>query len=312
MTNSIEIIDFFRPEGGRKNLFLSNISGSVSKDDVQVFPMYGRASNSVTGCSSLPATSGCRTAPHTADSLPLQSVMMPNPGLPTGWYAFVKFYSALAAGKAKVFLEGKLLFGQPYKISYAKRRNLQDAKPPILYVTKCQQLANHYLGFNGWSCCLKSMINDSDRDQVTPKVRYLCSVRIDITNHGLHSEGIGVSEAFMDPENPSSKGEVIGRVKKLTYQNALENAFSKIILIVLASGKVTVEVNTTMVDILLKKAQIDEAGLLKVNELIEAPASEENPLLEEDKPEMELDELTDSILDDVNMHILQDLENDSV
>lgn len=63
------------------------------------------------------------------------------------------------------------------------------------------------------------MMNDSDRDQVTPKARYLCSVRIDITNHGLHSEAIGVSEAFLDPRSKSAQGalEVKGN-SKLKYK----------------------------------------------------------------------------------------------
>lgn len=45
----------------------------------------------------------------------------------------------------------------------------------------------------------------------------------------------------------------------------MENAFSKVILIVLPNGKVTVEVDTTKPDLILTEKPLDEDKLLQVS-----------------------------------------------
>lgn len=67
---------------------------------------------------------------------------------------------------------------------------------------------------------------------------------------------------FLDP---TSKAKAICKSKKLAYQRSIENAFSKVILIVLPNGKVTVEVDTTKPDLILTEKRLDEDKCLQVS-----------------------------------------------
>ena len=60
------------------------------------------------------------------------------------------------------------------------------------------------------------------------------------------------------------KLEVMCRAKKRAYQAAVARAFSRIILVVLPSGKVFADVNSSIEDILEKEALLDSDRHLKV------------------------------------------------
>lgn len=68
-------------------------------------------------------------------------------------------------------------------------------------------------------------------------------------------------KCFVDP---TSRGKAVCKSKKLAYQRAVENAFSKVIIIVLSNGKVTVEVDTTRPELLLTEKILDDENVLKV------------------------------------------------
>jgi hypothetical protein len=64
--------------------------------------------------------------------------------------------------------------------------------------------------------------------------------------------------------DPNSRGKAVCKSKKLAYQRAVENAFSKVIVVVLSNGKITVEVDTTRPELLLTEKVLDEDNVLKV------------------------------------------------
>lgn len=64
--------------------------------------------------------------------------------------------------------------------------------------------------------------------------------------------------------DPTSRGKAVCKCKKLAYQRAVENAFSKVIIVVLSNGKVAVEVDNTQPELLLTEKVLDDENVLKV------------------------------------------------
>ncbi|XP_053121034.1 RAD52 motif-containing protein 1-like isoform X2 [Hemicordylus capensis] len=79
-----------------------------------------------------------------------------------------------------------------------------------LHSYKCQELANHYLGFNGWSSCLITLQNISGFEEEENKeeevrtspmsqcLKYLCIQELIIPQHGIRTRGVGVAEPHVD------------------------------------------------------------------------------------------------------------------
>ncbi|XP_060560881.1 uncharacterized protein LOC132720713 [Ruditapes philippinarum] len=97
------------------------------------------------------------------------------------------------------------------------------------------------------------------------------------------------------------------RCKKLCHQRAIENAFSKVLLIVLGNGKTMVEIDTTKPE--FKCDNIPDDQLIKVNELDDKPDSE---AIDEDiTGDINLSsKISAGEIDDINLQILQELEDD--
>ena len=68
--------------------------------------------------------------------------------------------------------------------------------------------------------------------------------------------------------DPASKIKAFCKCKKLCQQRAVENAFSKVLLVVLSNGKVTVEIDTTKPDFntadYVPDDQLIKVGFIKV------------------------------------------------
>lgn len=62
----------------------------------------------------------------------------------------------------------------------------------------------------------------------------------------------------------STKAGGICCAKKRAYQRAVENAFSRIVLVILPGGRVYADVNTTLEDNLERENLLSDEGLLKV------------------------------------------------
>ncbi|KAJ8317098.1 hypothetical protein KUTeg_005002, partial [Tegillarca granosa] len=189
--------------------------------------------------------------------------------IPSGYYAFVTYYLAMNAKTAKDSI-GNTLFikGSMCKVSFAKRKKEVVEPSPPLHFIKCQDLANYYLGFNGWSLSVKMVSRQLKKDTEESvgqlqKVRYVCVIKLDITRQNLYAEGIGAWEEMYALKDPQSRSKALCKCKKLAYQRAIENAFSRVLVIVLSNGKVMVEINTMKPEIQLSENKLDDTPVLQ-------------------------------------------------
>uniref|UniRef100_A0A8C4XJN7 RRM domain-containing protein n=1 Tax=Falco tinnunculus TaxID=100819 RepID=A0A8C4XJN7_FALTI len=126
-----------------------------------------------------------------------------------GYYAIIKFYSAGDASRAQRTCNGKRLFQKsPLKVCICARQKGFQQQVLGLNSNKCQQLANHYLGFNGWSSRIITLQNvsgfDGENEELgktlqKQSVKYLCAVEVTLPNHGVRTRGVALGEA--DVEN---------------------------------------------------------------------------------------------------------------
>ncbi|XP_051014668.1 RAD52 motif-containing protein 1 isoform X1 [Acomys russatus] len=69
-----------------------------------------------------------------------------------GFYATIKFYSSRDAQRAQKACDGKPLFQtSPVKVRLGTRHRALRHQAFALNSSRCQDLANYYFGFNGWS-----------------------------------------------------------------------------------------------------------------------------------------------------------------
>ncbi|XP_060577861.1 uncharacterized protein LOC132734970, partial [Ruditapes philippinarum] len=118
MNPGVEIIDFTRPDGSRKNLFITNIPGVLHEDDVvielrKIFDPFGL----VYGAQVYPTQ--WKTG-HKADNTAGETT--------SGYYAFVTFYSANAATKAKDELKGVVILGDQECKLFEDKDNVEETE----------------------------------------------------------------------------------------------------------------------------------------------------------------------------------------
>jgi len=153
--SSVELIEFFRPHKNEVNLYVTNISRRLEKEVVQVkllkiFSQFGLVYE-VQVIDSSDSSEAPEESTVNCSDLNYSSL-----------YAFVKFYSARAAKKAKERISGKrLLGGQLLKVQFAQRKKFTEVVRHPLYMAKCTVLANHYFGFNGWSTKIVQVMESS-------------------------------------------------------------------------------------------------------------------------------------------------------
>ncbi|XP_067825163.1 RAD52 motif-containing protein 1 [Heptranchias perlo] len=229
-----EVVDFKVPTGNSKTLFVCNILPRESEAEIydcifKVFSEFGL----------LYFVRVCRNA----------AVAKP------GYYAIVKFYSAVNASRAQNGTNNQCLFQEiPLKVRMCTtQRSVKvfQEHQIALNSIKCQELANYYLGFNGWSSHIIALQNISDggeentQEMVQPErenIKYLCIMEVKFIKSVMCCRGIGVSEEFdQDATDPLNYALKLGRAQKSATQKALSDAFQKILLVVLGNGKVSVQ-----------------------------------------------------------------------
>ncbi|XP_032136730.1 RAD52 motif-containing protein 1 isoform X3 [Sapajus apella] len=119
--------------------------------------------------------------------------------------------------------------------------------------SQCQELANYYFGFNGWSKRIIKLQELSDLEErengdtmvPLPKqsLKFFCALEVVLPSYDCKSTGIGLVE---EPVNKMEEGPLSCLMKrktaqKLAIQKALSNAFQKLLIVVLESGKIAVE-----------------------------------------------------------------------
>ncbi|NXO05428.1 RDM1 protein, partial [Rhinopomastus cyanomelas] len=207
-----------------------------------------------------------------------------------GYYAIIKFYSAVDASRAQQACNGQRLFQKsPMKVCVCTKQKGFQEQALTLNSTKCQELANHYLGFNGWCSRIITLQNvsgfDSENEElgkVSQKrsVKYLCAVEVTLPGHGVQTRGVALGEADIEnSEDPLEFVAATRRVQKLAVGKALSSAFQKILLVVLENGKVAVEYNSSQEEPTDSLTEEELKGLIQVNELsLEQFDLEEEPL----------------------------------
>ncbi|XP_066531769.1 RAD52 motif-containing protein 1 [Hoplias malabaricus] len=218
----------------------------------------------------------------------------PNAAVATpGFYAFVKFYSSAHASKAQRVTDKQCLFqNSPVKVRLSTKQNPTfPFGSKSLTHARCQDLANHYLGFNGWTTrivTLKDISNcvdvgwSLDSASQGEFLKYGCIVELTLPQHGVTCHGVGVAEDVLDPEiDPADKLLKRGRLMKWARDKAAVGAFEKLLLIVFDNGKVAVECRVDREEVLPDE---NVEGAIQVNNIswseIEAGVVEE----EEDFP----------------------------
>lgn len=170
-----------------------------------------------------------------------------------GFYAIVRFYSARDAHRAQKACDGKQLFqNSPVKVRLGTRRKAVQENALALNSSKCQQVANYYFGFNGWSKRIIKLQDLSDleerenEDIVAPvekhSLKFFCALEVVLPSYECRSTGVGMAEEPVDKleEGPLSLLLKRKRTQKLALQKAMTDAFQKLLIVVLESGKIAV------------------------------------------------------------------------
>ncbi|KAG2461135.1 RDM1 protein, partial [Polypterus senegalus] len=163
-----------------------------------------------------------------------------------GYYAIVKFYSAAHAGRAQEATNNTGVFQEaPLKVRLCTQQNpgfLQNVRP--LSSTKCYDLANYYLGFNGWSLHIVTMKDISQLDEKenlslleevqTPTLKYGCIVELIFTEYQVRCRGYGVAQEFVEKDaDPLEKITKRAKLQKWAKERAVADAFQRVLLVVL-------------------------------------------------------------------------------
>ena len=64
--------------------------------------------------------------------------------------------------------------------------------------------------------------------------------------------------------DPLSRGVAVCKAKKQAHQRATENAFGKVVLVIMADGRLHVEVNTTVEEALYYDDDLNQRDIIKV------------------------------------------------
>ncbi|KAL1780340.1 RAD52 motif-containing protein 1 isoform X1 [Sigmodon hispidus] len=168
-----------------------------------------------------------------------------------GFYAIIKFYSSKDAQRAQKACDGKPLFQtSPVKVRLSTRHKAQPHQAFALNSSRCQELANYYFGFNGWSKRIIKLQELSGLgDEVLPgpqqkqNLKFFCAVEVVLASYGCRSPGVGIAEEPLGQLEEGQSSYLTRRktAQKLAIQSALSDAFQKLAIVVLDSGKVAVE-----------------------------------------------------------------------
>nr|XP_012300850.1 RAD52 motif-containing protein 1 isoform X2 [Aotus nancymaae] len=122
-----------------------------------------------------------------------------------GFYAVIKFYSARAAHRAQKACDRKQLFQtSPVKVHLGTRHKAVQYQALPLNSSQCQELANYYFGFNGWSKRIIKLQELSDLEEKEngdtmvplPKqsLKFFCALEVVLPSYDCRSPGIGLVE----------------------------------------------------------------------------------------------------------------------
>ncbi|XP_029944743.1 RAD52 motif-containing protein 1 [Salarias fasciatus] len=223
------------------------------------------------------------------------------PQQPPGFYAIVKFYSAAQAAAAQRSADGqRLLDSSTLKVRLSSKQtpHFLSGRPRPLSHAHCLRLANHLLGFNGWTSdiiTLKELPAEEEEEEDEEEeeeeeeeqgerrgerpaagrrrtLRLGCLLQLSFPQHGRSARGAAVVKDSFTCSGPEVELQRRCRLQKQVRESALVQAFSSVLLILLGNGKVMVELRHTD-----QMTDDQTEGLLQVNEFswIDVPADED-------------------------------------
>ncbi|XP_039702731.1 RAD52 motif-containing protein 1 isoform X1 [Pteropus medius] len=228
----VELVPFAVPTESDKTLLVWELSAGPTAEDLHhslftVFSQFGLLYS-------------VRVFPNAAVARP-------------GFYAIIKFYSARAAHRAQTACDQKQLFQKsPVKVRLGTRHKAVKHEALALNSSRCQELANYYFGFNGWSKRIIKLQDLSDleegenEDIVAPlrkqSLKFFCALEVMLPSYECRSPGVGMAEEPLDKleEGPLSFLMKRKMTQKLAIQKAMSDAFQKLLIVVLESGKTAV------------------------------------------------------------------------
>ncbi|XP_019721943.1 RAD52 motif-containing protein 1 isoform X1 [Hippocampus comes] len=258
----VDLLDFWVPVENNKTLFVWNITPNLTESHIQerlhaVFSSFG----------------------------PLYLVKVrPNAALSTpGFNGIIKFYSAAQARKAQQNTDGRALFHTtPLKVrlSSQKMPHFLSGSRPLSHA-RCVELANHCLGFNGWTCDIVTLKelppeDEEEEDKAGGRVRVKlgCVVQISFPRHGVSTRGAAVVEDVLSHAGPEMMLRKRSSLHKLVRDKAAVQAFSTVVLVLLGERKVMVELRRSAEHLFPEEPQ----GLIPVcnrDEVENLPADED-------------------------------------
>ncbi|KAE8282663.1 RAD52 motif-containing protein 1 [Larimichthys crocea] len=260
----VDVLEFKVPEDNNKTLFVWDIQPCHTESQIYdglygVFSSFG--------------------------PLYLLKVCPNAPLNPPGFYALIKFYSAAQASKAQRQTDGHSLFqSSPLKVRLSTKHTphfLSDSIRPLSHA-RCLELANHCLGFNGWTSDIITLKELTNKEEEAEKegggrwrtLSFGCVVQLSFPHHRQMTRAAAVVEDSFTCTGPDVLLQKRCKLQKLVRDKALVQAFTAVLLILLGNGKVMVEVKQTSDQFLLEQTD----GVLQVNEF--APDEEEDEELD--------------------------------
>ncbi|KAM4717154.1 RAD52 motif-containing protein 1 isoform 2-T5 [Anableps anableps] len=147
---------------------------------------------------------------------------------PPGFYAIAKFYSAAHAASAQRRTDGRpLLHNSTLKVKLSSKQAphfLSGRNTPLSHA-RCLELANHCLGFNGWTSdiiTLKELSNEEDGEDeggVRRRMRFGCMMKLSFPQHGVATRGAAVVEETF---TCTGNGKVMVELKQTSDQSEAE------------------------------------------------------------------------------------------
>jgi RNA recognition motif-containing protein len=157
---------------------------------------------------------------------------------------YVRYYSVRTAKEAQRATHNMELLGRKLTVNFCKKRPSSDEQRQFdLPVSRAVQLANFYIGFNKWTSSIISMERlefGKREDYLLFFCSYKCIVKFTLREDGRFVYGVGEGSA-----ESADRGDVVDIAKKSALTKARKDAFSKTLIIVLASGKVIVHFSGT-------------------------------------------------------------------
>ncbi|XP_064439119.1 RAD52 motif-containing protein 1-like [Mirounga angustirostris] len=171
-----------------------------------------------------------------------------------GFYGIIKFYSARDAHRAQMACHEKHLFQKsPVQVRLGTKHKADQHQALALNSSQCQELANYYFGFNGWSKRIIKLQDLSDleerenEDATVPlekqSLKFFCALEVVLPSYECRSPRVGMAEEPLEKleEGPLSVLMKRKTTQKLAIQKAVSDAFQKLLIVVLESGKIAVE-----------------------------------------------------------------------